>query len=139
MVEDNTDLFLRISIHAPHAGSDRCTLIAAVDGIISIHAPHAGSDAEAQSEIESPKFQSTLPMRGATATYCGHHHSTSRCSTFFTTAGSQGTKARHNQPSARCEPRLSNTGRPMLAPAHNARNPSGSYERLAPTCSIFLA
>ena len=39
-------------------------------GSISIHAPHAGSDIEAiQSDVEAFKFQSTLPMRGATFRY----------------------------------------------------------------------
>ena len=79
-----------ISIHAPHAGSD-ITADAlngpltdfnprspcgerpgnssnAIASTISIHAPHAGSD---NTSLESChvryKFQSTLPMRGATA------------------------------------------------------------------------
>ena len=34
----------RISIHAPHAGSDLLLHKFRVDVIISIHAPHAGSD-----------------------------------------------------------------------------------------------
>ena len=44
-----------------------------VDGIlfdsktISIHAPHAGSDAAEPTKDELNKFQSTLPMRGATS------------------------------------------------------------------------
>ena len=58
-----------ISIHAPHAGSDRVVQI--VDGrreIISIHAPHAGSDrGSLHSSRAVAVFQSTLPMRGATA------------------------------------------------------------------------
>ena len=33
-----------ISIHAPHAGSDRWTGLSGDRGLISIHAPHAGSD-----------------------------------------------------------------------------------------------
>ena len=56
-----------ISIHAPHAGSDDVLLsMFDADGI-SIHAPHAGSD---DTHLHAPwciiKFQSTLPMRGAT-------------------------------------------------------------------------
>ena len=57
----------RISIHAPHAGSDgpffRCT----TSPLISIHAPHAGSDIDSVFLHELKQaFQSTLPMRGAT-------------------------------------------------------------------------
>ena len=58
-----------ISIHAPHAGRDGNILRIVADDIgISIHAPHAGrdgfaSDREAWAEL----FQSTRPMRGATA------------------------------------------------------------------------
>ena len=80
-----------ISIHAPHAGCDRTAGEAvqrssdfnprtpcgvrpeAGEGAqgeesISIHAPHAGCDAEfEQRRYESVAFQSTHPMRGATA------------------------------------------------------------------------
>ena len=59
-----------ISIHAPRAGSDRratddqLTHVA----VISIHAPRAGSDAMADTwPHRQLKFQSTLPVRGATA------------------------------------------------------------------------
>ena len=79
----------RISIHAPHAGSD-CNLSRLCPRpAISIHAPHAGSDTDClrgyniypHFNPRSPcgerphndrsicivgKFQSTLPMRGAT-------------------------------------------------------------------------
>ena len=57
-----------ISIHAPHAGRN-----ADDDGgkrrvLISIHAPHAGRDSDtSRSARSSCKFQSTRPMRGATA------------------------------------------------------------------------
>ena len=57
-----------ISIHAPHAGSD--VLIDKVCSInfISIHAPHAGSDTvPSLVPLRGFLFQSTLPMRGATA------------------------------------------------------------------------
>ena len=79
-----------ISIHAPHAGSDWACLIS-IGGApsISIHAPHAGSDgvhlavialpqdfnprspcgerrASGSGKSASLRFQSTLPMRGAT-------------------------------------------------------------------------
>ena len=56
-----------ISIHAPRAGSDVIFkgLFAKVD--ISIHAPRAGSDRPGDLLfIEGTKFQSTLPVRGAT-------------------------------------------------------------------------
>ncbi len=79
----------RISIHAPHAGSDMDDIQAPLIGTISIHAPHAGSDAMRLSNAAArhnfnPRspcgerrtgllvaglltlFQSTLPMRGAT-------------------------------------------------------------------------
>ena len=38
------DNYLRISIHAPHAGSDLKKSIDKFKFLISIHAPHAGSD-----------------------------------------------------------------------------------------------
>ena len=37
-------IFPRISIHAPHAGSDVSLALALLADVISIHAPHAGSD-----------------------------------------------------------------------------------------------
>ena len=78
-----------ISIHAPHAGSDRPIPGGNVHQRISIHAPHAGSDlcmyaqnaGDPYFNPRSPcgerlyayvlsyshrEFQSTLPMRGAT-------------------------------------------------------------------------
>ena len=56
----------RISIHAPHAGSDKNKKDKAQESNISIHAPHAGSDHYGILGPEYIKFQSTLPMRGAT-------------------------------------------------------------------------
>ena len=58
-----------ISIHAPHAGCDMRTISwQQFDVAISIHAPHAGCDTLCASiwHIWRP-FQSTHPMRGATA------------------------------------------------------------------------
>ncbi len=78
-----------ISIHAPHAGSDVRTRLQWPVPAISIHAPHAGSDSQWNLPSlhlwnfnpRSPcgerlvafeassiclRFQSTLPMRGAT-------------------------------------------------------------------------
>jgi hypothetical protein len=80
---------LLISIHAPHAGSDARYSFGKDEKYISIHAPHAGSDTASRSSwltrfhfnprspcgerlntfgsnAEDVKFQSTLPMRGAT-------------------------------------------------------------------------
>ena len=80
-----------ISIHAPHAGRDSpvrrsasellnfnprapcgarhdCKLEALDQLIISIHAPHAGRDEyDTEQVISKTTFQSTRPMRGATA------------------------------------------------------------------------
>ena len=57
-----------ISIHAPHAGSDCLPTAELPRDVISIHAPHAGSDYTALRNTSSlQKFQSTPPMRGATA------------------------------------------------------------------------
>ncbi len=57
----------RISIHAPRVGSDlRDDRERAVQGDISIHAPRVGSDPTTQSTCKPPKFQSTLPVWGAT-------------------------------------------------------------------------
>ncbi len=84
-------LHFHISIHAPRAGSDECFALGrAVVCAISIHAPRAGSDIdgewlttrETNFNPRSPcgerhylkerpcdiwAFQSTLPVRGATA------------------------------------------------------------------------
>ena len=54
-----------ISIHAPHAGSDQAGHCKVGDQLISIHAPHAGSDRNHAYDYIGPRFQSTLPMRGA--------------------------------------------------------------------------
>ena len=59
---------LSISIHAPREGSDYflCVISAALS--ISIHAPREGSDkVSGGSEHQLKRFQSTLPVRGATA------------------------------------------------------------------------
>ena len=85
---------VEISIHAPRAGSDPSTSNIFVDRAISIHAPRAGSDlaacqnhaAFAPISIHAPRagsdtqrsrslhrqlrFQSTLPVRGATEIFC---------------------------------------------------------------------
>ena len=88
---------LRISTHAPHAGSDSGRSRQSSFLIISTHAPHAGSDffvaqiredlsyfnprspcgerrGRPKGRIIGEKFQPTLPMRGATATYCVAHY-----------------------------------------------------------------
>ena len=57
-----------ISIHAPREGSDYIKLGWDVYCTISIHAPREGSDFSlAGGIIMSVEFQSTLPVRGATA------------------------------------------------------------------------
>ena len=57
-----------ISIHTPHAGSDSMISFNRLDVFISIHTPHAGSDGVRLSyDKHMDEFQSTLPMRGATA------------------------------------------------------------------------
>ena len=56
-----------ISIHTPHAGSDHHHTDCARRVHISIHTPHAGSDSPRSPTNRSRfRFQSTLPMRGAT-------------------------------------------------------------------------
>ena len=58
-----------ISIHAPLAGSDVDGNEIVDDWLISIHAPLAGSDLRKEALTQGvPLFQSTLPLRGATAT-----------------------------------------------------------------------
>ena len=58
----------RISIHTPLAGSDRVRRFRTYGSDISIHTPLAGSDALSHGIMElSQRFQSTLPLRGATA------------------------------------------------------------------------
>ena len=84
------DETLIISIHTPLAGSDVCGRISVDGEFISIHTPLAGSDQRhlqhvrrlvhfnphspcgerpdnAASLAQTNKFQSTLPLRGATA------------------------------------------------------------------------
>ena len=59
-----------ISIHAPRVGSDLSdVLVYGLVGGISIHAPRVGSDILVSSVVKStPRFQSTLPVWGATNT-----------------------------------------------------------------------
>ena len=60
---------MQISIHAPLTGSDFDIFVAAQLLSISIHAPLTGSDFCArQKYFKKRKFQSTLPLRGATFT-----------------------------------------------------------------------
>ena len=60
-----------ISIHAPHTGRDLQPLAAqGFSGGISIHAPHTGRDIIRRARIRPLlQFQSTRPIRGATASY----------------------------------------------------------------------
>ena len=56
-----------ISIHAPRGGSDQWSRAVLYFQSISIHAPRGGSDAKAiTAPAEQQKFQSTLPVGGAT-------------------------------------------------------------------------
>ena len=58
-----------ISIHAPRVGSDRGTSEISPVSSISIHAPRVGSDKLAGTFLApASKFQSTLPVWGATLT-----------------------------------------------------------------------
>jgi len=60
--------FLKISIHAPNTGSDELNCDNCGCTMISIHAPNTGSDLDAiPSTTRSIKFQSTLPIQGATS------------------------------------------------------------------------
>ena len=63
-----------ISIHAPHAGSDLAYDLDFAVVLISIHAPHAGSDLRRCPPVCCCRFQSTLPMRGATLAREEHHN-----------------------------------------------------------------
>ena len=58
-----------ISIHAPREGSDQVYFMDSKrESAISIHAPREGSDARLGGDvIPGSLFQSTLPVRGATA------------------------------------------------------------------------
>ena len=56
-----------VSIHAPPAGSDGITSYTSIKQLVSIHAPPAGSDFRPQFRRRTlARFQSTLPLRGAT-------------------------------------------------------------------------
>ena len=58
-----------ISIHAPREGSDDSAGNLKAASGISIHAPREGSDQASRNEAHTQeKFQSTLPVRGATQT-----------------------------------------------------------------------
>ena len=57
----------KISIHAPREGSDIAKSNEGKHVFISIHAPREGSDDEALKNVQVVlKFQSTLPVKGAT-------------------------------------------------------------------------
>ena len=58
---------VEISIHTPLAGSDEAGAAVLVKAdVISIHTPLAGSDSLLCGRYQYNKFQSTLPLRGAT-------------------------------------------------------------------------
>ena len=59
---------VEISIHTPLAGSDEAGAAVLVKAdVISIHTPLAGSDSLLCGRYQYNKFQSTLPLRGATS------------------------------------------------------------------------
>ena len=59
---------LGISIHAPREGSDFMPWTSKTVAFISIHAPREGSDMRSfVRNLKKRKFQSTLPVRGATS------------------------------------------------------------------------
>ena len=61
---------VEISIHTPLAGSDEAGAAVLVKAdVISIHTPLAGSDSLLCGRYQYNKFQSTLPLRGATRSY----------------------------------------------------------------------
>ena len=75
-VDRIADPAIFISIHAPRAGSDFSARLVQLPTGISIHAPRAGSDNERLTACRSSyRFQSTLPVRGAThgAAYGAHN------------------------------------------------------------------
>ena len=66
------DRHIQISIHAPRAGSDLGSKNFYDMAEISIHAPRAGSDSWMYLAFATyRRFQSTLPVRGATKKHCG--------------------------------------------------------------------
>ena len=73
-----------ISIRAPLAGSDLnlCVVIACLSPI-SIRAPLAGSDFGSDKQhLTNSRFQSALPLRGATATFCSVNLLSAKCCIF---------------------------------------------------------
>ena len=69
MTNEQREQEFRISIHAPRAGRDKVnTDIWELSERISIHAPRAGRDRDHTKTIyQELQFQSTRPVRGATA------------------------------------------------------------------------
>ncbi len=93
----------RISIHTPHAGSDKQKSLPPPNLEISIHTPHAWN----MPGVREDKFQSTLPMRGATSK-SRFNHSPRRISIHTPHAGSDynivlmGKTERHFNPHSPC-------------------------------------
>ena len=56
----------KVSIHAPNEGSDDMSNMISVASGVSIHAPNEGSDLAQIRNGRQARFQSTLPMKGAT-------------------------------------------------------------------------
>ncbi len=56
-----------VSIHAPNEGSDLIQKATRRARVVSIHAPNEGSDLLlSPRKLQTKRFQSTLPMKGAT-------------------------------------------------------------------------
>ncbi len=61
-----TGVRLHVSIHAPNEGSDAVRDLLYSNVCVSIHAPNEGSDLSSNTLLLVWRFQSTLPMKGAT-------------------------------------------------------------------------
>ena len=114
-----------ISIHAPHAGSDTMGGIGGTINTISIHAPHAGSEQNGRRAKRCYKFQSTLPMRGASALVTCQRKDSS-ISIHAPHAGSEGGEASHklteaisiHAPHAGSDQRAASFGSPTMISIH---------------------
>ena len=82
-----------ISIHAPRAGSDAYWGNDDPFNGISIHAPRAGGDRKRGFDVFAGyKFQSTLPVRGATIKISGHRPIASRFQSTLPVRGATGSQ-----------------------------------------------
>ena len=71
---ERSDPLACVSTHAPLAGSDNEIPVRREYDNVSTHAPLAGSDARlAAVNVRPPRFQPTLPLRGATAFHTSYN------------------------------------------------------------------